>query len=152
MTLIAKLLDLLPPFTAQAKFLILSDLGFFFSPSGRLPPSQLSCMVPHALLILSRPLSCRLTFFACVIRSPLAVGPLIRLQTAVGNAALRMFLPTKAPVLSMGNLVAHCLLRMQLLCPPLLFLQGASALMRSDFSLNTQLWECSGSSVPLRYM
>jgi hypothetical protein len=86
--LIAKLQDLPPPLTAQAKF-----------------------------LLLSRSLQRRLTHFSRVARSPLSLGPLAKLQTAVETAALSILNIPANPNTAASMGFNQPLVRMQLRLP-----------------------------------
>jgi hypothetical protein len=82
--LIRKLQDLPPPLTAQAKF-----------------------------LLLSRSRQSRLTHFSCVLRPPLALGPLAKPQTAVEDATFAiLILPSDSDTAATMGL-HHPLERMQ---------------------------------------
>jgi hypothetical protein len=84
--LIRKLQDLPPPLTAQPKF-----------------------------LLLCRSLQRRLTHFSRVVRPPLALGPLAKLQTAVENAAFAILNLPSDPDTAATMGLHHPQVRMQLL-------------------------------------
>jgi hypothetical protein len=86
--LIRKLQDLPPPLTAQAKF-----------------------------LLLSRSLQRRLTHFSRVVRPPLSLGPLAKLQGAVENAAFALLNLPSNPDTAATMGLHHPLVRMQLWLP-----------------------------------
>jgi hypothetical protein len=85
---IRKLQDLPPPLTAQAKF-----------------------------LLLSRSLQRRLTHFTRVVRPPLALDPLAKLQTALKNAAFSILTLPADPNTAATMGLHHPLVRMQLRLP-----------------------------------